>query len=108
MNVSLPSWERGLKLVVLSRYRVRIRVAPFVGAWIEIMDLSFWSVAFAVAPFVGAWIEIFAIRGSTFPSKVAPFVGAWIEINVPGSDKRSIASLPSWERGLKSLPLRRK
>ena len=34
------------------------RVAPLVGAWIEIVhgDCRFWF--FAVAPLVGAWIEI--------------------------------------------------
>ena len=34
----------------------------------------------AVAPFVGAWIEILAIAVDGEPLQVAPFVGAWIEI----------------------------
>ena len=33
-----------------------------------------------VAPFVGAWIEIVSILGFTNWLYVAPFVGAWIEI----------------------------
>ena len=33
-----------------------------------------------VAPFVGAWIEIGNRQRSICPKKVAPFVGAWIEI----------------------------
>ena len=32
---------------------------------------------------------------------VAPFVGVWIEISHPGESLRMIASLPSWECGLK-------
>ena len=33
-------------------------VAPFVGAWIEILLLNFELVRVGVAPFIGAWIEI--------------------------------------------------
>ena len=33
-----------------------------------------------VAPFVGAWIEILTCLGERKGSAVAPFVGAWIEI----------------------------
>ena len=32
---------------------------------------------------------------------VAPFVGAWIETSVSSMKREAIASLPSWERGLK-------
>ena len=35
-------------------------VAPFVGAWIEIVNSADDSTKFGVAPFVGAWIEIIA------------------------------------------------
>ena len=34
--VSLPSWERGLKYVLLELTRWHSTVAPLVGAWIEI------------------------------------------------------------------------
>ena len=34
---------------------------------------------------------------------VAPLVGAWIEICLTHKVKRSLVSLPSWERGLKYL-----
>ena len=34
-ELSLPSWERGLKLYVTEEFFVLIVVAPFVGAWIE-------------------------------------------------------------------------
>ena len=33
-----------------------------------------------VAPYLGAWIEIFATSGETFNISVAPYLGAWIEI----------------------------
>ena len=36
-------------------------VAPFVGAWIEIIDCPALMRFCTVAPFVGAWIEILVI-----------------------------------------------
>ena len=36
MNVSLPSWERGLKFGKTIQNNAKAAVAPFVGAWIEI------------------------------------------------------------------------
>ena len=35
---SLPSRERGLKCSLMYEYTIRITVAPFAGAWIEIGD----------------------------------------------------------------------
>ena len=77
---SLPSRERGLKF--LNHFHASYRqssVAPFAGAWIEILNAIEFLVDFLVAPFAGAWIEIslFSIRYS------------------------STSSLPSRERGLK-------
>ena len=77
-------------------------VAPFAGAWIEIVTIAFAS-SFVmslpsrerglkcfesqecknigmVAPFAGAWIEIQNSVGLTDHVGVAPFAGAWIEI----------------------------
>ena len=82
---------------------LRITVAPFAGAWIEIKVESFANVSRYVAPFAGAWIEMRSARcrglprsrslpsrerGLKFPSIrktgeykiVAPFAGAWIEM----------------------------
>ena len=77
---SLPSRERGLKLLELLPRSLLPNVAPFAGAWIEIAKsiwfLSFWS----VAPFAGAWIEIGAFVSTPDGGRVAPFAGAWIEI----------------------------
>ena len=55
---SLPSWERGLKSNGITLNAVDIIVAPFVGAWIEIIVETGIAVYTYVAPFVGAWIEI--------------------------------------------------
>ena len=56
------------------------RVAPLVGAWIEIpVDIVSIPVL-PVAPLVGAWIEIRFHHILSFQDRVAPLVGAWIEI----------------------------
>ena len=34
-----------------------------------------------VAPYAGAWIEIIPNKSETFLHCVAPYAGAWIEIN---------------------------
>ena len=56
--LSLPSWERGLKLWKIYTVGKSDSVAPLVGAWIEIFDIIYHIVKFSVAPLVGAWIEI--------------------------------------------------
>ena len=40
----------------------RVQVAPFTGAWIEILDIGVTFVVRHVAPFTGAWIEIFTFQ----------------------------------------------
>ena len=81
LSWSLPSWERGLKFEI-DKICIRIEL---------------------VAPLVGAWIEIIAKLYKYVPIFVAPLVGAWIEIcnGTPGYPY--VKSLPSWERGLKSV-----
>ena len=60
---------------------MRVRVAPLVGAWIEIFyDVDQADVA-KVAPLVGAWIEIRAESERDIAVAVAPLVGAWTEIS---------------------------
>ena len=84
--------------------RLKRRVAPFTGAWIEICDeMTAADMIRTVAPFTGAWIEIHeAYLKMQDTLKVAPFTGAWIEIRLmtirlswPGK------SHPSRVRGLK-------
>ena len=78
-------------------------VAPFVGAWIEIVDFGLCIPNGRVAPFVGAWIEMIAPPNAFINFSVAPFVGAWIEICREVDVEEKPKSLPSWERGLKYL-----
>ena len=42
------------------------------------------------------------MEGKVGDAIVAPLVGAWIEIGRTGGWRYYLASLPSWERGLKS------
>ena len=77
--LSLPSRERGLKFGDTHSQRKADGVAPFAGAWIEIVHLYGWSPDHPVSPFAGAWIEIIG-HLSIFRAKM---------------------SLPSRERGLK-------
>ena len=92
---------RGLKLKRNLVETNRQIVAPYTGAWIEIIlkhcvilgtgrtlhgcvdwNRYFWcrSNFNNVAPYTGAWIEIFRLSGYTEPVRVAPYTGAWIEI----------------------------
>ena len=58
-----------------------ITVAPFAGAWIEIILQKPKKFNRRVAPFAGAWIEIFIKKAVLAQLDfVAPFAGAWIEI----------------------------
>ncbi len=59
-----------------------MRVAPFMGAWIETDRLRLNHPPRLVAPFMGAWIET-CVGQSVYPHLlVAPFMGAWIETEV--------------------------
>ena len=79
---SLRSSERGLKCRMIDGKTVDDTVAPFVGAWIEMLEDLEWNVDDDVAPFVGAWIEILLLNFELVRVGVAPFIGAWIEISV--------------------------
>ena len=78
--MSLPSRERGLKLMHDKKLVKMEKVAPFAGAWIEMTCGTLWLMLSIVAPFAGAWIEIRKFKGINVSSQVAPFAGAWIEI----------------------------
>ena len=41
-----------------------LTVAPFAGAWIEILKLADDKIYVVVAPFAGAWIEISCVCAS--------------------------------------------
>ena len=66
----------------------RDKVAPLVGAWIEIsVDTKIELGVANVAPLVGAWIEIFEACEKSKRHGVAPLVGAWIEIGISDDAK---------------------
>ena len=77
---SLPSRERGLKLIKSKMPLILKTVAPFAGAWIEISLIPSLKKYWIVAPFAGAWIEISVSTDIPVSCAVAPFAGAWIEI----------------------------
>ena len=80
-KLSLPSRERGLKFKVNKKLLTNVTVAPFAGAWIEILSPTLKGDGSDVAPFAGAWIEITSDTINRQLSPVAPFAGAWIEIS---------------------------
>ena len=57
LEMSHPTWVRGLKHTRLFFMRSPRRVAPYVGAWIETRTHVAMAVRNKVAPYVGAWIE---------------------------------------------------
>ena len=80
--MSHPTWVRGLKC---SKGRVvndGLRVAPHMGAWIEIGSYNSLRQTFKVAPHMGAWIEMDVSAIDMYDNLVAPHMGAWIEINL--------------------------
>ena len=77
-------------------------VAPFVGAWIEIVAGS--PTIVIVDGSLPSWERGLKSTTTTIGAPVyivAPFVGAWIEILGTILGTESMPSLPSWERGLK-------
>ena len=121
---SLLSWERGLKFVKRINLITSCRVAPLVGAWIEIDTKPTAVTNESVAPLVGAWIEMYPNSIKMARGIVAPLVGAWIEIKYSSMNFNTVfvaplvgawiemyhiappgfrgrGSLLSWERGLK-------
>ena len=54
---SHPTWVRGLKLNLKASIPRNKAVAPYVGAWIETINLTSAKQLVVVAPYVGAWIE---------------------------------------------------
>ena len=59
--VSLPLRERGLKFSTSWLKDWVLIVAPFTGAWIEILAWNMFERFGVVAPFTGAWIEILTV-----------------------------------------------
>ena len=56
---SLPTRERGLKLLENYTGHANRAVAPYAGAWIEMITEILPQILELVAPYAGAWIEIY-------------------------------------------------
>ena len=91
---SLPSRECGLKLLFYGNILPSIKVTPFAGVWIEIVDKSAIKAICFVTPFAGVWIEILISKYFARSAKVTPFAGVWIEISSFLSIKRLILVTP--------------
>ena len=81
--VSLPSWERGLKSCSHRDRTIDRRSLPSWERGLKLRPPAHTIFYDQVAPFVGAWIEIFDGDCLLHFIFVAPFVGAWIEISNP-------------------------
>ena len=75
-------------------------VAPYAGAWIEMLRWGAYDRAFGVAPYAGAWIEIKIKEPFAQERRVAPYAGAWIEISAIKTSVFSWLSRPTRARGL--------
>ena len=79
-HLSLPSRERGLKSWVVSQFAISGVSLPSRERGLKYSHEEFTTKEQRVAPFAGAWIEIISSPVSGSISLVAPFAGAWIEI----------------------------
>src|SRR4051794_33989012 len=124
--MSLPSRERGSKLVLTATRKRDAHVAPFAGAWIEttrrrsrrrsLRSLPSRERGSKLLRHRGLWQDAGSLpsreRGSKHTqgphrapdAQVAPFAGAWIETTLSGRTCDFLWSLPSRERGSKPTP----
>ncbi len=69
-------WERGLKFGTKQTIYTHPKVAPCVGAWIEIAGYHVYRIQYYVAPCVGAWIEIEDVSDSIVEDKGRSLCGS--------------------------------
>ena len=98
---SLPSRERGLKCLPGVVVRLVVSVAPFTGAWIEMMSCTGTGCSTTSLPSRERGLKSRLPCPRLCWQAVAPFTGAWIEIMCPIQHVKASKSLPSRERGLK-------
>ena len=100
---SLPSRERGLKSCRVVWLYLCIYVAPFAGAWIEMINGMKTRKRARVAPFAGARIEICTIsRARTEKYTSLPSRERGLKFCPSRPSGTGAGSLPLRERGLKS------
>ena len=71
------------------------------GAWIEIDNVNGELTEGTVAPFVGAWIEILSVIILSFYFRSLPLWERGLKSDNADTMKVETLSLPLWERGLK-------
>ena len=101
-SMSLPTWERGLKLLVAASSYATTLSLP---TWERGLKRTFLGTAIfaVVAPHMGAWIETLCTCLCCCCECVAPHMGAWIETGKGKGGRSAHESLPTWERGLKLI-----
>ena len=108
LNLSHPSWVRGLK-------HLRFKTICYICSrtprgCVDWNKDEKWEsfTSRSVAPLVGAWIETLSAMSSSIFLSVAPLVGAWIETLIIQVCWEELLSHPSWVRGLKQRSSARK
>ena len=76
---SHPTWVRGLKLCIFCRCYNGRTVAPYVGAWIETMNIRKEFNNYTSHPTWVRGLKLAEIQKEKERKDVAPYVGAWIE-----------------------------
>ena len=100
---SLPTRERGLKYGLIRHVQRGSWSLPTRERGLKSGDRRLQPMLHLVAPYTGAWIEIVSVKQANEIAKVAPYTGAWIEIIKVGLVMEDATeSLPTRERGLKS------
>ena len=77
---SLPTGERGLKLLLKVLFRIMCTVAPYRGAWIEITWDKVPPHGETSLPTGERGLKCCDVVTPILPERVAPYRGAWIEI----------------------------
>ena len=80
-------------------------VAPYVGAWIETIDIKTLFTHIYVAPYVGAWIETQLLYQIILVRMSHPTWVRGLKHPEPHVIEQDIKSHPTWVRGLKHVPL---
>ena len=92
MSRNIPIWKLTAKSRCRTLYRCVSRnsqtvtnlssavVAPYIGAWVEILNSIPDYISQLVAPYIGAWVEMCIWHSLHMHRWVAPYIGAWVEI----------------------------
>ena len=101
LDGSHPIWVRGLKYTDLEKQAEIVRVAPHMGAWIEIIRRRLCLRPRLVAPHMGAWIEISHYLISLIHYVSHPIWVRGLKCSGAITHSRLAPSHPIWVRGLK-------